>query len=91
MALILEASRCTENAVHIGGSQGTAKDFDMHACCLSRVETAPELACVHLCLQHDLDRLLYRVLHLSWGRNVIGILWPWCLMVRAREFPSAAP
>lgn len=58
MALIMEASRCTENTMHIFGSQGTAKDFDIHACCLSRVETAPELACVHLCLQHDLDRLL---------------------------------
>lgn len=58
MAVIVEASRCTVNTMQIFGSQGTAKDFDIHACCSSRVETVPELACVHLCLQYDLDRLL---------------------------------
>lgn len=58
MALIVEASRWTENTMHIFGSQGTAKDLDIHLCCSSRVETAPELACVHMCLQHGLDRLL---------------------------------
>lgn len=57
MALSVEASRCTENTLHIFGSQGTAKDLDMHACARPGLRP-PELASVLLCLQHDLDRLL---------------------------------
>lgn len=46
----------------------------------------PKLACAHMHLQDDFDRLL------SWGpRSQFGLLWSCCHMVRVGEFPSAIP
>lgn len=40
------------------GIQGTAKDFDVRKCYWYRIETDPEVACAHLYLKDDFDRLL---------------------------------